>query len=154
VKTCRAKVTELEGNIQGVSNLFDNLKVECKTNKDQITKVSKICDKNQNDIKKVSTKLELVQANISTQSCNCEEDIESLKSTVLVVLHSTFKLSKRLLTPCILPSSSVTFALHVFTSSRYRLFFTRSWLITKHDILSWVIRRVPLEELEMLSLYG
>ena len=83
MKTCSAKVTELEGNIQGVSNLFDNLKVECKTNKDQITKVSKICDKNQNDIKKVSTKLELVQANISTQSCNCEEDIESLKSTVL-----------------------------------------------------------------------
>ena len=62
VKTCSAKVTELEGNIQGVSNLFDNLKVECK---------------------KVSTKLELVQANISTKSCSCEEDIESLKSTVL-----------------------------------------------------------------------
>ena len=34
----------------------------------------------------------------------------------LFFLHSTFKLSKRLLTPCILPSSSVTFALHVFTS--------------------------------------
>ena len=33
----------------------------------------------------------------------------------LFFLHSTFKLSKRLLTPCILPSSSVTFALHVFT---------------------------------------
>ena len=46
-------------------------------------KVSKICDKNQNDIKKVSTKLESVQANISTNSCSCEEDIESLKSTVL-----------------------------------------------------------------------
>jgi hypothetical protein len=30
VKTCCAKVTELEGNIQGVSNLFDNLKVEFK----------------------------------------------------------------------------------------------------------------------------
>ena len=30
VKTCSAKVTELEANIQGVSNLFDNLKVECK----------------------------------------------------------------------------------------------------------------------------
>jgi hypothetical protein len=28
VKTCSAKVTELEGNIQGVSNRFDNLKVE------------------------------------------------------------------------------------------------------------------------------
>ena len=82
VKTCSAQVTELEGNIQGVSNLLDNLKVECKKNKDQITTVSKICDKNQNDIKKVSTKLESVQANISTNSCNCEEDIESLKSTV------------------------------------------------------------------------
>ena len=46
-------------------------------------KVSKICDKNQNDIKKVSTKLESVQANISTNSCSCEEDIESLKSTAL-----------------------------------------------------------------------
>ena len=54
-----------------------------KKNKDQITKVSKICDKNQNDIKKLSTKLESVQANISTNSCSCEEDIESLKSTVL-----------------------------------------------------------------------
>ena len=79
VKTCSAKVTELEG----VSKLFDNLKVECKKNKDQITKVSKICDKNLNDIKRVSTKLESVQANISTNSCSCEEDIESLKSTVL-----------------------------------------------------------------------
>jgi DNA repair ATPase RecN len=79
VKTCSAKVTELEG----VSKLFDNLKVKCKKNKDQITKVSKICDKNLNDIKRVSTKLESVQANISTNSCSCEEDIESLKSTVL-----------------------------------------------------------------------
>ena len=83
VKTGSEKVTELEGNIQGASNLFDNLKVECKKNKDQITKVSKICDKNQNVIKKVSTKLESVQANISTNSCSCEEDIESLKGTVL-----------------------------------------------------------------------
>ena len=31
----------------------------------------------------MSTKLESVQANISTNSCSCEEDIESLKSTVL-----------------------------------------------------------------------
>jgi hypothetical protein len=31
----------------------------------------------------VHSKLELVQANISTKSCSCEEDIESLKSTVL-----------------------------------------------------------------------
>ena len=47
--TCSAKVTEVEGNIQGVSNLFDNLKLECKKNyKDQITKISKICEKNQN----------------------------------------------------------------------------------------------------------
>ena len=82
VKTCSAKITELEGNIQGVSNLFDNLKVECKKNKDQVTKVSKICGKNQKDIKKVSTKLESVQANIRT-NCSCEEDIGSLKSTVL-----------------------------------------------------------------------
>ena len=36
VKTCSSKVMELEGNIQGVSNLIDNLKVECKKNKDQI----------------------------------------------------------------------------------------------------------------------
>ena len=82
VKTCSAKVTELEGNIQGVSNLFDNLKVECKKSKDQVTKVSKICGKNQNDIKKVSTKLESVQANIRT-NCSCEEDIGSLKNIVL-----------------------------------------------------------------------
>jgi uncharacterized protein YoxC len=34
VNTCSAKVTELESNIQGVSNLFDNLKVECKKNKE------------------------------------------------------------------------------------------------------------------------
>jgi hypothetical protein len=56
--TCSAKVTEVEGNIQGVSNLFDNLKLECKKNyKDQITKISKICEKTkQNDNKKVSTK--------------------------------------------------------------------------------------------------
>ena len=78
VKTCSAKMTELEGNIP-----FSQFEVECKKNKDQITKVSKICDKNQNDIKRVSTKLESVQANISTNSCSCEEDIESLKSTVL-----------------------------------------------------------------------
>jgi hypothetical protein len=30
VKTCSAKMTELEGNIQDVSKLFDNLKVKCK----------------------------------------------------------------------------------------------------------------------------
>jgi len=44
-KTGSAKVTVLEGKIQGVSNLFDNLKVECKKNKDQIMKVSKIWGK-------------------------------------------------------------------------------------------------------------
>ena len=53
-------MTEVEGNtcIQGVSNLFDYLKVECKKRyKDKITKVSKICEKTkQNDNKKVSTK--------------------------------------------------------------------------------------------------
>ena len=88
VMTTRStKVTEVEGNIQGVSNLFDNLKLECKFfYKDQITKISKICEKTkQNDNKKVSTKRELVKSNISKKPCRCEEDTESLKGTVTVL---------------------------------------------------------------------
>ena len=47
---CQAKITEVENSVQGVGNLFDNLKTDCDKNKSEITKVGKkfdSCEKNQ-----------------------------------------------------------------------------------------------------------
>ena len=51
---CQAKTTEVENSVQGVGNLFDNLKSDCDKNNSEITKVGKkfnslkpYCEKNQ-----------------------------------------------------------------------------------------------------------
>ena len=39
LKACRAKVPELDNNIQGVGNLLDNLKSECEKNKTEMAEI-------------------------------------------------------------------------------------------------------------------
>ncbi|VDI50829.1 Hypothetical predicted protein [Mytilus galloprovincialis] len=51
--TCQGKITELENNIQGVGNLFDNLKSQCDKNKSLNDKNSSEIDKTKTSIKKV-----------------------------------------------------------------------------------------------------
>lgn len=41
---CQAKITEVENSVQGVGNLFDNLKSDCDKNKTEVTKVGKKFD--------------------------------------------------------------------------------------------------------------
>jgi peptidoglycan hydrolase CwlO-like protein len=38
---CQAKITEVENSVQGVGNLFDNLKSDCDKNNSEITKLEK-----------------------------------------------------------------------------------------------------------------
>jgi archaellum component FlaC len=42
VTECRSKINELENSIEGMSNLFDNVKVECAKNKTEIKKTSEV----------------------------------------------------------------------------------------------------------------
>jgi septal ring factor EnvC (AmiA/AmiB activator) len=60
-------ITEVENSVQGVGNLFDNLKSDCDKNKSEITKVGKkfdslkpYCEKNKSEIAKVSDQLEVL----------------------------------------------------------------------------------------------
>jgi hypothetical protein len=41
---CQAKITEVENSVQGVGNLFDNLKSDCDKNKTEVIKVGKKFD--------------------------------------------------------------------------------------------------------------
>jgi len=71
LQECKLKVTELEGNIQGVGNLFDNLKSES--------------DKNRVDIKKFASKLhnDIQDVKNEAAQCNCKEFVTDLNETVL-----------------------------------------------------------------------
>ena len=89
VNDCHKKISEVENNLQGVGNLFDNLKSLCDTNKSTVAKVQdqyevvKIaCNKNKADLKKVSENLEKVTNGESNQ-CVCLEDAQNLKKSVL-----------------------------------------------------------------------
>jgi hypothetical protein len=55
------KITEVESGIQGVGNLFDNLKTVCEKNRNAVAKtedqyevLNVKCNKNKSDIKKLS----------------------------------------------------------------------------------------------------
>ena len=58
----------LETNIQGVSNLFDNLKTDSKKNREDISRIIERLGSTEND---------------NLQPCNCEQSIQSLQDTVL-----------------------------------------------------------------------
>jgi peptidoglycan hydrolase CwlO-like protein len=61
IKESQRKITEVESGIQGVGNLFDNLKTVCEKNRNAVAKtedqyevLNVKCNKNKSDIKKLS----------------------------------------------------------------------------------------------------
>lgn len=88
---CQAKITDVENSVQGVGNLFDNLKSDCDKNKSEIIKVGKqfgslkpYCDKNKSEIAKVSDQLEaLANQESSNNQCNCRGHMENLQNSIL-----------------------------------------------------------------------
>ena len=88
---CQAKITEVENSVQGVGNLFDNLKSDCDKNKTEVTKVGKkfdslkpYCEKNKSEIAKVSDQLEaLANQESSNNQCNCQGHMKTLQNSIL-----------------------------------------------------------------------
>ncbi|CAC5378430.1 unnamed protein product [Mytilus coruscus] len=89
IKECQRKFTEVESGLQGVGNLFDNLKYECDKSKaaaakcqDRYEVLQDKLDKNKTEIKKLSEKVETVR-NRGLLNCNCQEHVQRLESSVL-----------------------------------------------------------------------
>ncbi|XP_063436930.1 uncharacterized protein LOC134718363 [Mytilus trossulus] len=84
LQTCQGKITELENNIQGVGNLFDNLKSQCDKNKSLNDKNSSEVDKTKSSINKVSKDISEIKSQGRTSTeCNCQDELENLKERVL-----------------------------------------------------------------------
>lgn len=71
INECRSKMSELETNIQGVGNLFDDVKSKT--------------EKNRVEIKKIASKFQADIAHLKTEqkTCDCEEKVSNLRSEVL-----------------------------------------------------------------------
>jgi DNA repair ATPase RecN len=88
---CQAKITDVENSVQGVGNLFDNLKSDCDKNKSEITKVWKkfdilksYCEKNKSEIAKVSDQLKAFANQESSNSqCNWQGHMKTLQNSIL-----------------------------------------------------------------------
>ncbi|CAG2245019.1 unnamed protein product [Mytilus edulis] len=84
LQTCQGKITELENNIQGVGNLFDNLKSQCDKNKSLNDKNSSEIDKTKTSINKVSKDISEIKSQGRTSTeCNCQDELANLKERVL-----------------------------------------------------------------------
>ena len=92
IKESQRKITEVESGIQGVGNLFDNLKTVCEKNRNAVAKtedqyevLNVKCNKNKSDIKKLSEKVDIVNNShygLGSQ-CDCQENIHHLRSSIL-----------------------------------------------------------------------
>jgi peptidoglycan hydrolase CwlO-like protein len=97
IKESQRKITEVESGIQGVGNLFDNLKTVCEKNRNAVAKtedqyevLSVKCNKNKSDIKKLSVDI-----------------VNNSNYAFLFFSQTVFKLSNKFPTPWIPLSTSV-----------------------------------------------
>lgn len=90
IKECQRKVVEVETGLQGVGNLFDNLKTECDKSKaaaakcqDRYEVLQEKYNNNKTEIQKLSEKVENIKNRGLFSTCNCSEHIQRLENSVL-----------------------------------------------------------------------
>lgn len=90
IKECQSKIKDLENGIEGVGNLYDNIKSLCDKNKNSVAKVGDqyeivkdACNRNKADIKRVSEQLEAKISTGAIESCDCKAELQNLRSTVV-----------------------------------------------------------------------
>ncbi|CAC5380625.1 unnamed protein product [Mytilus coruscus] len=81
LKTCQTKVTELETNVQGIGNLFDDVKARCDRNKIVTEENSKELEQAKACINKLFKNLS--ELSDQRQECNCQTGLENMKEKVL-----------------------------------------------------------------------
>ncbi|CAC5425339.1 unnamed protein product [Mytilus coruscus] len=81
LKTCQTKVTELETNVQGIGNLFDDVKARCDRNKIVTEENSKELEQAKACINKLFKNLS--ELSDQRQECNCQTELENMKEKVL-----------------------------------------------------------------------
>ena len=90
IKECQSKIKDLENGVEGVGNLYDNIKSLCDKNKNAVAKVEDqydivktACNKNKADIKKVYEQLDEKISTKVTEQCGCDAELQNLRSTVV-----------------------------------------------------------------------
>jgi hypothetical protein len=72
-------MNELENSIEGMSNLFDNVKVECAKNKTEIKKTSEVLGS------------EIYSMKGQSNTCNCQQAVRDLHESVLDLKATSMK---------------------------------------------------------------